>query len=157
MPISRTVHANLSLAEIADRLALRELVDAYPHCADRRDLDGQLSLFTADAELLLIDDRSAKPTQQFNGRESLRPLFENLNTYETTTHFNGQNTVWWEADSASGVVNCLAHLVKLEGSRRTLTISCIRYLDQFVKLDKRWYFKQRKAVLDWTDNRPLNG
>ena len=35
-------------AEAADRLALRELFDAYAHCADRRDAEGQKALFTAD-------------------------------------------------------------------------------------------------------------
>jgi hypothetical protein len=28
-----------------DRLEIRELVDAYAHCADRRDAKGQMSLF----------------------------------------------------------------------------------------------------------------
>jgi hypothetical protein len=35
------VHAELSPAEAADRLALRELFDAYAHCADRRDDEGK--------------------------------------------------------------------------------------------------------------------
>jgi hypothetical protein len=42
------VHAELTPAEAADRLALRELFDAYAHCADRRDAEGQKALFTDD-------------------------------------------------------------------------------------------------------------
>src|SRR4051812_32617637 len=38
----------LTPAEAADRLALRELFDAYAQCADRRDADGQRALFTED-------------------------------------------------------------------------------------------------------------
>ncbi len=34
--------------EAADRLAIRELIDAYAHCADRRDANGQMALFTED-------------------------------------------------------------------------------------------------------------
>ena len=41
-------HVTLSPNEAADRLAIRELVEAYAHCADRRDANGQMSLFTAD-------------------------------------------------------------------------------------------------------------
>jgi hypothetical protein len=41
-------HLTLSPSEAADRLALRELFDAYAHCADRRDAAGQKALFTAD-------------------------------------------------------------------------------------------------------------
>jgi hypothetical protein len=28
-----------------------------------------------------------------HGREGLRPVFENLSSYEATTHFNGQSTI----------------------------------------------------------------
>src|ERR1700729_496270 len=42
------VHADLTPTEAADRLAIRELFDAYAHCADRRDAEGQKTLFTAD-------------------------------------------------------------------------------------------------------------
>jgi hypothetical protein len=38
----------LSPSEAADRLALRELFDAYAHCADRRDATSQKALFTED-------------------------------------------------------------------------------------------------------------
>jgi hypothetical protein len=41
------VHTEISATEAADRLALRELFDAYAHCADRRDAEGQKALFTA--------------------------------------------------------------------------------------------------------------
>lgn len=147
----------LTLEEIADRLAIRELVDAYAHCADRRDVEGQMSLFTADTEFLVfMDSRNAVPTQEIRGRDGLRPVFENLSTYEATTHFNGQSTVTWEQGSATGVSYCLAHHVKRDGPTRSLMIASIRYLDHFVKTDGRWYFQQRKLMVDWIDNRPLS-
>ena len=34
------------------------------------------------------------PTNDLHGRESLTPVFDNLNAYEVTMHFNGQSTVW---------------------------------------------------------------
>ena len=43
-------HTDLSLAQLADRLAIRELVDAYAYCADRRDATGQMALFTEDTD-----------------------------------------------------------------------------------------------------------
>ena len=43
----------------ADRLAIRELIDAYAHCADRRDADGQIALFTKDTAFhVFMDSRS---------------------------------------------------------------------------------------------------
>jgi hypothetical protein len=34
-------HETISPEEAADRLAIRELVEAYAHCADRRDAKGR--------------------------------------------------------------------------------------------------------------------
>ena len=45
-------HLTISPTEAADRLAIRELIEAYAHCADRRDAQGQMSLFAADAHFV---------------------------------------------------------------------------------------------------------
>jgi hypothetical protein len=37
----RYFDASLSPQQAADRLAIRELIDAYAFCADRRDAEGQ--------------------------------------------------------------------------------------------------------------------
>jgi len=37
-------HIAISPGEAADRLAIRELVEPYAHCGDRRDAKGQMSL-----------------------------------------------------------------------------------------------------------------
>ena len=71
-------HARISPREAADRLAIRELIDAYAHCADRRHAKGQMALFTADTRFIVfMDATAAEPTQQLNGRESLAPVFDN--------------------------------------------------------------------------------
>lgn len=151
MSFSRTAHRQLSAVEAADRLSIRELLDAYARCADRRDIDGQLSLFAADAQVLLYMGGPDELTGTYEGRDALRPLFEALKAFEATTHFNGQSTVRWGEASATGELHCLAHLVKAEGAERTLTISAVRYLDRFVKRDGLWVFQQRQAVQDWVN------
>jgi hypothetical protein len=89
--------------EAADRLAIRELVDAYAHCADRRDAEGQKSLFTEDTHFLVyMEGEGTEPTQDLHGREALTPVFDDLNRYEATTHFNGQSTIAIEPDRATG-------------------------------------------------------
>ena len=109
--MQRPGHDDLTLQEIADRLAIRELVDAYARCADRRDVEGQMSLFTADTEFLVyMDSSNPTLTQEIRGRDSLRPVFENLNEYEATTHFDGQSTVTWEQDAATGSHIASRHL-----------------------------------------------
>ena len=148
--------ADISVREVAERLAIRELVDAYSFCADRRDAAGQMALFTADTDFLVyMDSRNTSPTQQIRGRAALAPVFDDLNTYEATLHFNGQSTTVLDGDHASGVTYCLAHHVKVDGSARSLMIAAIRYLDTFVKRDGTWFFSQRKLMVDWTETRPL--
>ena len=46
-------HVRISPEEAADRLAIRELVEAYAHCADRRDAKGQMALFTPDTHFVV--------------------------------------------------------------------------------------------------------
>jgi ketosteroid isomerase-like protein len=151
-----TVHTTISPQESADRLAIRELVDAYAHCADRRDAKGQMALFTEDTRFLVfMDAAAAEPTQELHGRESLFPVFDNLNTYNVTMHFNGQSTVELDGDRATGESYCLAHHLTIgEGGERTMMIASIRYLDEFAKQDGKWLFAERRLMVNWTETRP---
>src|SRR5277367_3043280 len=96
------IHQPLSPEEAADRLAIRELIDAYAHCADRRDADGQKALFTEDTHFVVyMEGQGSEPTQVLDGREALTPVFDALNNYQATMHFNGQSTVALDGDQAS--------------------------------------------------------
>jgi ketosteroid isomerase-like protein len=149
--------ATLTLSAAADRLAIRELIDAYAHCADRRDAAGQMALFTEDTRFVVfMDARSPTATQVVEGRAALAPIFENLNVYRATTHFNGQSTVHLDGDRATGVSYCLAHHVSEADGATTLMVASIRYLDQFARVAGAWRFAERKLYVDWTETRPLN-
>jgi len=142
--------------EAADRLAIRELVDAYARCADRRDAAGQMALFTEDSQFVVYMDATLdEPTQELHGREALAPVFADLNAYVATTHFNGQSTVALDGARAEGESYCLAHHLSVdEGGRRTMMVASLRYLDEFVKQDGVWRFARRRLMVDWTETRP---
>jgi hypothetical protein len=140
--------------EIASRLAIRALVDAYAHCADRRDADGQKALFTDDTHFVVyMDGEGTDPSQELNGREALTPVFADLNRYEATTHFNGQSTIALDGDRATGESYCLAHHLYTESGERKLMVASLRYRDTFVKRDGAWLFAERKLYVDWTETR----
>jgi hypothetical protein len=146
----------LSPTEAADRLALRELFDAYAHCADRRDAEGQKALFTDDTRFAVyMDGDGSEPTYVLHGREALIPVFDDLNRYEATTHFNGQSTVTIEGDRATGESYTIAHHVFSEDDARKIMIASLRYLDTFAKIDGHWYFAERKLILDWSETRSM--
>src|ERR1700749_3769086 len=129
-------HTAISPEEQADRLAIRELFDAYAHCADRRLAEGQKALFTEDTHFVVyMDGQGSEPTQVIDGRDGLTPVFEDLRRYEVTQHFNGQSTIEIGADRATGESYCLAHHVFTEDGRRRLMLAHLRYGDTFVKLD----------------------
>jgi hypothetical protein len=69
--------------------------------------------------------------QAIRGRDGLCPVFENLSTYEATTHFNGQSTVTWARGSATWVSYALRITWKLMAPSRSLIIASIQYLDRF--------------------------
>ena len=151
-------HTEISPQEAADRLAIRELIDAYAHCADRRDAKGQMALFTEDTRFLVfMDATAAEPTQELHGREALAPVFDNLNIYQATTHFNGQSTVSWDGTRATGESYCLAHHISAgDDGQRTIMIASIRYLDEFIQRDGEWFFAERRLMVDWTETRPCH-
>jgi SnoaL-like protein len=149
------VHREVTPAEAADRLAIRELFDAYAHCADRRDADGQKALFTDDTRFAVhMDGDGTEPTYALEGREALTPVFADLNRYDVTTHFNGQSTVTIDGDRATGESYTIAHHLYTEAGERKIMIAALRYLDTFAKIEGGWFFAERKLVLDWSETRP---
>ena len=147
-------HLTISPGEVADRLAIRELIEAYAHCADRRDAEGQKALFTTDTRFAVyMDGDRAEPTYVLEGREALTPVFDDLNRYDATTHFNGQSTVALNGHRATGESYCLAHHLYTEDGERKLMVASLRYLDTFVKTDGTWLFAERKLIVDWTETR----
>jgi SnoaL-like protein len=150
-------HVSISPAEAADRLAIRELVEAYAHCADRRDAKGQMALFTADTHFVVyMNAKDAKPSQELHSREALAPVFADLNKYAATMHFVGQTTIFTlTGDRATGEAYTLAHHLTIDGAKRRLMIAALRYADTFVKTDGAWLFAERLLYADWIEERAL--
>src|ERR1700727_2341553 len=130
-----TTFTEITPAEQADRLAIRELVDAYAHCADRRLAEEQKSLFTEDTPFVVyMSGQGSEPTQVLDGREALTPVFEDLNRYEATQHFNGQSTIELGSDRATGESYCIAHHLFTEERECNLRTPHLRYGDTFCQL-----------------------
>lgn len=153
--VQRTPRTPLSAQESADRLAIRELFDAYAHCADRRDAAGQQSLFTPTTKFsVFMAEPGSEPSYVLNGAESLAPVFADLNKYDATTHFNGQQTVQFSsATKATGESYTIAHHLYQEGGKRKIMVASLRYLDVFEKVGELWFFAERQLVLDWAEVR----
>jgi hypothetical protein len=151
-------HLTISPGEAADRLAIRELIEAYAHCADRRDAKGQMALFTPDTHFVVfMNAKDPKPSQDLHSREALAPVFADLNQYAATMHFVGQSTILTLTDHrGTGEAYCLAHHLTVDGDKRRLMIAALRYYDAFVKMDGLWLFAERLLYVDWLEERALS-
>jgi hypothetical protein len=151
-------HVTISAPEAADRLAIRELVEAYAHCADRRDAKGQMSRFTPDTHFAVyMNSKDPTASQELRSREALASVFAELNKYDATTHFVGQSTIFTlRDDRATGEAYCLAHHVTVDKGKRHLMVASLRYLDTFVKIDGAWLFAEPLLYVDWFEERALS-
>jgi ketosteroid isomerase-like protein len=151
-------HTAISPTEAADRLAIRELVEAYAHCADRRDAKGQMALFTPDTHFVVyMNAKDPTPSQELHTREALAPVFDDLNKYAATMHFVGQSTILTLTnDRATGEAYTLAHHLTIDGTKRRLMIATLRYTDSFVKTNGEWLFAERLLYVDWIEERALS-
>jgi hypothetical protein len=114
----------------------------------------KMALFTEDTNFVVfMDAKASEPTMVIRKRADLFPVFGNLNTYRATMHFNGQNSVQLNGDTATGVTYCVAHHQTIEEDAQKLMIAHIKYHDSFVKQNGKWFFAERKLLVDWIENR----
>ena len=151
-------HVAISPEEAADRLAIRELVEAYAHCADRRDAKGQIALFTEDTHFVVyMNAKDSTPSLELHSQEALAPVFDDLNKYAATMHFVGQSTILTlTSDRGTGEAYTLAHHLIVDGQKRRLMVAALRYSDTFVKKDGAWLFAERRLYVDWLEERTLS-
>jgi len=101
-----------------------------------------------------MNGEGSEPSYVLDGREALTPVFNDLNQYQATTHFNGQSTIELDGDRATGESYTIAHHLFTAEGQRTIMVASLRYLDTFAKIDGAWYFAERNLILDWSETRP---
>ncbi len=59
-----TLNTEQKIQQLEDRIAIRELIDQYAFCADTRDAQGQMAIFTEDTNFeVYMDEKLPTPTQ----------------------------------------------------------------------------------------------
>lgn len=140
--------------EIEDRLALKELVDAFSILADKKDVKAQTQLFTADGTVETY--RKDVLVTKLTGRKAMEDAFGAfLKNFETVYHFNGQQTVTIKGDKASGVSYCMVTLIGVESSKKMKISIGVYYHDEYVRENNRWLIAKRRSVFDWEERREL--
>ena len=128
----------MDLREIADRIALRELVERYARTVDDRDYAHVDELFTQDATLI-------GPGFELSGRDSIRAGMASLERYRATLHCVHNHLVEVHADDAEGETYCVAnHLHEVDGRPHKLDWG-IRYQDRYRRGPEGWRIARRVA------------
>jgi uncharacterized protein (TIGR02246 family) len=145
------------VSDLADRIAIRGLVDAYARSVDRRDTTAVAGLFSPDGRLVShFGPGTAEAPIVRTGRDEIAAvLVQGLARYLATTHVVGGQVVDLAGDRATGETTCLAHHVYDRDGERRLLVIAVRYDDDFVRDGGAWYFAERRLRLDWREDRPL--
>jgi uncharacterized protein (TIGR02246 family) len=150
--------ADLDLQLLADRLAIRQLVDDYARAVDVPDGEAAAALFVPDGELRIFERGNPEPVRGRDGREDIATAMSGLSRYDTTLHFVGNHYSTIDGDTATGETYCLAHHIReVEGQGTMDYVMAIRYLDAYRRTDEGWRIERRHLQLEFTEDRPVTG
>ena len=140
---------------LADKMALKELVDTFSILADQKDGLAQIPLFTKDA--VVENYMDGKLAQSIQGNEKIGKVFDDfLKTQDTVYHMNGQQVFNVDGDRATGICYCFVVLVYMDADGTKIKrMNGMRYEDAYVKEDGTWKIAKRKAFFTWADYAPL--
>ncbi|WPV64056.1 nuclear transport factor 2 family protein [Chitinophaga sp. LS1] len=136
----------MNMKELADKLALRELVDTLSILGDKKDVHAQVQLFTDDA----ISETFIEgvPILKLKGRKEMEAAFINfLKDFDTIYHFNGQQKVIIDGDTATGTCYCQITLI---GAKVKTTIGAI-YYDNYIFVNNQWLIAKRIGIFEWQE------
>jgi SnoaL-like domain len=133
-----------------DERALRALVLAYAHHADRRQPELLAELFEPDATLRMVWRSGEVPPAESRGRGQIASAVGRLRQMVATFHLVGNHSIELAGDTASGEVYCEAHHL---GSDGVDYVMFIRYLDRYRHHSGAWRFAERETVVEWTETR----
>ena len=143
----------MDTSEVADRLALHDLVIAYATTADRRDASGFTALFLPDATLTAR--RGAGEPAVYAGTDRLAEIPARLSRYDETFHVVTNHQCQLDGDTATGEAACRAHHVTAGDRDATDLVLTIRYRDAYRRTDAGWRFATRDVHILWTSEEPV--
>jgi hypothetical protein len=139
----------MDVADVAARLELRALVDAYALALDERDVGLLLSLFLPDAVLATHVPGEERGDPVYRGTGEIGQVMDVLARFGETMHLMHNHTVDFAdgGESATGLVLCVAHhLYEEHGAPRDLVMG-IRYRDRYARdAAGAWRFADRRIV-----------
>lgn len=147
---TKRMEQNKQIAELQDKLALKELVDVFSILADQKETDQQALLFTEDATVESF--MNGKSTGLLKGRKQLAEAFAGfLKQFDVVYHINGQQSVTITGDKASGTSYCLVTLIGNENGKKMKNTMGVIYHDRYAKQNGKWLISKRESNFTWSE------
>jgi hypothetical protein len=143
---------------LEDRLALRELVDAYAMAVDRRDEAWFRSLWLPDARLT-THFGDGPPEGDMQGIEAIARVTTLIARFPLTLHLVANHLCWPDGDAVTGEAYSVAHhLTPTDDGRHDDYVMAIRYLDRYRRDEAgTWRFARREVRRQWTRHETVDG
>lgn len=136
------------LEDIADKFEIQELLTAYAHAIDRRDINALDQMFTPDADI----DYSVTGGIH-GGLKEIKPFLEtSLALFKASQHFVTNPLIRLDGDRATS--RCLLFnpmVMDRDGAAHTLFIGAW-YDDELVRTEDGWRISKRAQALAFFHN-----
>jgi len=145
----------MTLETLKTKEALRKLIDDYAYLGDEWKISEVMDLFTPDLIYKVYMGGSLVATT--SGRETMEKEF-NGHASQVKTYFtlNGQHTVIIEGETASGISYSQIKMIREVEGKDILTDYSVKYDDQYIFQDGKWYIKERVAHFLIIESRTLS-
>ncbi|RFM32561.1 nuclear transport factor 2 family protein [Chitinophaga silvisoli] len=141
--------------ELADTIALRALIDKISMLGDKKDFVHQTELFSENAISETV--AGGKIILKLEGRKEMAEAFEKfLKDFDTVYHFNGQQTVRINGDTATGSCYCFITLIGDENGKKIKTTVGATYEDEYIRVNGQWLVSKRVGNFNWQDKAAIN-
>lgn len=140
--------------ELADKIAIRELVSNISIFGDLKDFQNQVKLFAENAISETINEGVI--VLKLEGRKAMITAFDNfLKNYQTVYHFNGQQTITLNGDNATGTCYCLITLIGYENGKKNKTSIGAIYNDEYIRVNNQWLVEKRIGSFEWQEKNQI--
>ena len=136
---------------INDRIAIKDVIDAYGIYWDTNNLEGYLSLFTDDAIGVHYDENGDKKIYQIKSESEIKKNEERMNFFINNNmqrrHMMSNSLI---IDQSKSFVHLIQYMTLLTTNNKQITefVTPISYIFKLSKIDDIWKISYREIILD---------
>ena len=136
---------------INDRIAIKDVIDAYGIYWDTNNLEGYLSLFTDDAIGVHYDENGDKKIYQIKSESEIKKNEERMNFFINNNmqrrHMMSNSLI---IDQSKSFVHLIQYMTLLTTNNKQITefVTPISYIFKLSKIDDIWKISYREINLD---------